>query len=322
MPPSYRIVDYSIRPAKHAERRMLCDAARRLSKFASVESYQYVGMGSVWFSDFLLFHRQLGIEKMISIERVGQQDRFDFNRPFGGVEMRFGETATVLPTIDWSLRTIAWLDYDDPLNLSILADVRTISTKAVGGTLLAVTVQCESAPLIETSEEDEKRPLRTPEEFRSLFGAARTPTELESKDLGGWQLATTCRRTISSEIDDALNAVNASRPPAQHMEFRQIMAIEYSDGAKMTTIVGTFVDKGQRPIFSSCAFDELSFYRADAPALRIEIPKLTPKEMRLLETKLPILDPTTIEHAPMPRRDAIAFARLYRYLPAFGSFEP
>lgn len=64
-------VGYSLRPAKHVERRILCDAFRRRSKFASVESYQYVGFGSVWFSDFSLFHRQLGIGKMISIERNG-----------------------------------------------------------------------------------------------------------------------------------------------------------------------------------------------------------------------------------------------------------
>ena len=49
---SFERIDYSLRPAKHAERRMLCDVFRRLKPFGPVEDYVYVGFGSVWFSDF------------------------------------------------------------------------------------------------------------------------------------------------------------------------------------------------------------------------------------------------------------------------------
>jgi hypothetical protein len=50
--------------------------------------------------------------------------------------------------------------------------------------------------------------------------------------------------------------------------------------------------------------------------------KLSPKETRELEGKLPIADPATIEPGPFPPKDSVAFARLYRYLPSFASFEP
>jgi hypothetical protein len=43
MTESYKRANYQLRPAKHAERMMMCDAFRRL-KFGSVESYQYVGL--------------------------------------------------------------------------------------------------------------------------------------------------------------------------------------------------------------------------------------------------------------------------------------
>jgi hypothetical protein len=323
MPPSYRLVDYSIRPAKYAERRMMCDSFRRLSKFASLESYQYVGFGSVWFSDFNLFHRALGIEKMISIERMeAHRERFLFNRPFRGVDIRFGESARELPNINWRLRTITWLDYDDPLCPPILADVRTIATNIAGGSLLAVSVQCENPPLGPPDEDGERQPVKTVDEFRSVFGPARTPIDMTSKDLVGWNVAATARNAVTTEIADALSAVNASRPDVQRLEFRQIMALEYADGAKMTTVAGVFVDKGQNSIFSSCGFDELSFYRSGNDALRIEVPKLTPREMRELESRLPMNDPAAIDPGVMPQRDAVAFARLYRYLPSFASFEP
>jgi len=300
---------------------MLCDAFRRLSKFASVETYQYVGFGSIWFTDFSMFHRALGIQKMISIERAKEhRERFEFNVPFGGVEMRFGNSAAELPKIDWSYRTIAWLDYDDPLAPSMLSDVRLVAEKAIGGSVLVVSVQAESAPLIE--KDGEKRSVTSPEEFREVFGVQRTPSELEIGELRGWKLSSTIRKMILSEIRDALEAVNSSRMPAQHINFKQITAIEYQDGAKMTTVAGIFVDKGQEAIFSSCAFNELSFYRAGTDVLRIEVPKLTPREMRALEKFLPTANPSSITHKPMPEKDAVSFAELYRYLPSFSSFEP
>lgn len=58
---SFNKIDYRLRPAKHAERVMLCDLLRRM-RFSSLESYQYVGFGSVAFVDFRMIHRALGIK--------------------------------------------------------------------------------------------------------------------------------------------------------------------------------------------------------------------------------------------------------------------
>ena len=80
---SFKRIDYSLRPAKHAERRMLCDIFRRLRPFGRVENYVYVGFGSIWFSDFMLMHRSLGIKDMISIEHsIESRDRIEDNKPF------------------------------------------------------------------------------------------------------------------------------------------------------------------------------------------------------------------------------------------------
>ncbi len=66
--PSYRKINYRVRPAKSIQRKMLCDALLRLSFFEPVENYRYVGFGSTTFTDFILFHKILGIKDMISIE--------------------------------------------------------------------------------------------------------------------------------------------------------------------------------------------------------------------------------------------------------------
>ncbi|WP_156433229.1 O-methyltransferase [Sinorhizobium sp. GL28] len=323
MTASYRLIDYSVRPAKHAERRMLCDAFRRLSKFGAVEHYQYVGFGAIWFSDFSLFHRALGISRMYCIEReVHHRERFEFNKPFGGIEMMFGRSSQELPKIDWRRRTICWLDYDDQLNVDILADARTVANAATSGTAIFVSLQASTKPTYDVSP-DEKAEVETVEKFREVFGARRTPNEMTMKDLSAWRMSRLYRDIVVNEINDALIARNSTLPAGQRLSFRQIVSMEYADGAKMATIGGVFVEEGQEAVFNACDFERLPFFRANNEnAVRIEIPKLTPKEMRAIEKLLPADSIATLACEPAPGRDARAFALLYRYLPSFASFDP
>ena len=62
-PRNDEIMNYLFRPAKNIERKMLCEALSRLSIISDVKHYQYVGFSSVYFADFSLFHKQLGIQK-------------------------------------------------------------------------------------------------------------------------------------------------------------------------------------------------------------------------------------------------------------------
>ena len=81
---------------------MLCECFRRLSPIARVDTYRYVGFGSTYFSDFSLIHRALGITDLVSIEReTDKRDRFELNRPYGSIELMFGESTELLPELDW-----------------------------------------------------------------------------------------------------------------------------------------------------------------------------------------------------------------------------
>src|SRR5260221_7695756 len=109
---SARRINYSLRPAKQAERKMICEVLRGLSAFRPLDDYQYVGMGALHFADFTMFHKELGISRMFSIEGDGNTRRFDFNKPFDCIEMLFGmSTAMLQRRVDWSTPTILWLDY-------------------------------------------------------------------------------------------------------------------------------------------------------------------------------------------------------------------
>lgn len=323
MKPSYRLIDYSLRPAKFAERKMFCEFFIRLRPFSPVQSYQYVGLGSIWFADHLLFHKSLGIAKMVSIERVcAHKRRFEFNRPLKNIEILLGNATEHLPNLNWSCHTILWLDYEDPLTPGILDDVRTVATRAKSGTVLAVSTQAKEIYGPSDSEKETNNlPITTKHEFKELFGVNRTPSDLGPRELRGKKVGETIRRVLRDELDDAMLVRNVGQKQEMQVDFRQIGAFEYSDGVPMTTVVGIFVESREAEKYEACGFDELDFYRPDKKALKINVPKLTPREMRFLDRLLPgKLLPNNL--AAIPRSDAASYAQLYRYLPNYASFEP
>jgi hypothetical protein len=321
MTASFQLIDYSIRPAKFTERKMLCEVLARLKVFGSLEGYRYIGFGSIWFSDCVLFHRTLGIESIISIEREADyQPRFAFNNPYRGITLRMGDSAEILPALDWGQRNIVWLDYDDPLSPSILDDVRTIATRAGSGSALFVSVQAEKIFDKRNTDEDPIH-VQTPELYRQLFGAARTPAGMANADLRGWTLSRTSRSAICQEIVEGLRQVNAQRPVDQRLEFRQVTAFEYADGAKITTVGGVFVNSADGSKFDNAGFGNLAFFSNGDRAFRIKVPLLTPREMRHLDRSLPCPPGAALDRGPIPDEEARRYALLYRYLPNFASYE-
>ena len=109
----YERIDYNLRPAKSIERKMLCEAFRRLLSFSDLTEYRYVGFGSTFFSDFSLIHKSLGLTDLISIEKEEKDKRrFRFNRPYKCIKLCFGNANDVLPNLSWAKKIILWLDYD------------------------------------------------------------------------------------------------------------------------------------------------------------------------------------------------------------------
>lgn len=317
---SFRKIDYSLRPAKHAERKMLVDVLRRLTPFQAVEDYCYIGFGSVWFSDFILFHRMLGINKMISIEQAeGARARFEENRPFN-INIEFGNSSTVLPRLDWSERVIAWLDYDDPLEPGMLQDVRSVANRVRSGSVLAVSVQCVKAPsLIDYQRDTDEGKMTAIERFRQTFGRERVPDDARDDDLAGWPYGTLSRRMLITEIELALAERNLSAGTT--LRFKSICEIEYQDDARMCTIVGAFVDEDEANRLEACAFERLDFMPATQRPIRIEMPKLTIRELRKIEQQLPKPVDRELDLGSIPASDAEKFCRMYRYLPNFAVME-
>ena len=61
-------INYSLRLQKNIERKIFSDIVRSMSYFGPVEEYRYIGFGSFYYQDFILFHKEFSIKEGISIE--------------------------------------------------------------------------------------------------------------------------------------------------------------------------------------------------------------------------------------------------------------
>lgn len=315
---SYERIHYGLRPAKNVQRKMLVESFRRLSEFANVDSYRYVGFGSTYFSDFTLFHKALGIKDMISIERdLANRERFEFNCPFNCIRMKFAESNEVLPTLSWNARTILWLDYDGSLDSSVLTDVKYFCASASPGSAIVITVNAEPTEL------DVKKGRL--EKLRTSLGKERIPPDVKEKDLDEWGTARVCRRILASEILETLSERNGGLAEGSKIEYKQLFYFCYRDGDRMLTTGGLLYEKAQAETAAACGFNRLKFLRfslrPDSRPCFIEVPKLTYKEIRHLDRQLPRLRRRRLKAPKVPAVDVKKYEDIYRYFPTFAETE-
>jgi hypothetical protein len=80
---SFEKINYLLRPSKQVERKLIIEALPRLSKADYfLNEYTYLGLGSVYYADFILFHKYLFIDDMICAEEDAIPKRMDFNKPY------------------------------------------------------------------------------------------------------------------------------------------------------------------------------------------------------------------------------------------------
>jgi hypothetical protein len=316
MASSFEKIDYRLRPAKGVERRMMAEAFLRLRSFGSVESYRYVGMGSVYFSDFALFHSICGFETMISIEEEGdpiKQERFRFNVPLGTIALYFGNSNAVLPKLPWDLRSVVWLDYDGIFERSVLTDVRHLADKISAGSIICVSVNSSLGGEVDDEEAASNSRLDV---LTGRIGADKIPFEVCSANLiKPSDIFKIYRTILTQELKDGLSARNAGRPAGQKFTHEQILFFRYKDGAPMLTIAWIIFEEGQRPTFDHCAFGTLPFYSSGDIPFVISPPLLTSPEIREIDRCNDAGTFRLLSDLPFPATQVERYQTLRRYWP-------
>ncbi len=330
MSSSFEKINYSLRPNKCIERKMMCEALGRLSFLEHIHKYRYIGFGSPYFSDFILFHKSLGLKDLISIEKEEtKKERFEFNVPFAGIEMRFGRSETVLPNLELDKKkNILWLDYDDKISDFMFNDIETFFFNSAPGSFFILSLNVEQDFMPEIQENQEQR--ITLKEFRLkeiLDRVSRRiyPDEFMDVNLNTKNLTNVCYEMIKRRIDSTL--LNRNGISENKISYKQVFNFTYKDNATILTIGGIIYDNTQESKVDKMAFENFAFFAGGSDSYKIQSPNLTFREIKALDKALPDnleklrngqFKNQILRSIPLIHDDISNYAKIYRYFPNFA----
>lgn len=323
--PSYEKINYLLRPNKSVERKMVCEMLSGISSVKDLSAYQYIGFGSTYFADFSLFHRSFGITKMISIEGEEQaQQRCEFNKPFGCIELKMGHSSTILPNLNIKDNdSIVWLDYDGMISDSVFSDINTVIMQMRPDSFFMLSINAEIAALENRAKDDG---IEKWQYLLDLVGEDRFPKKYVEKGINKKQYIEILHTCVLQQIQTAVQRRNGMED--EKITFRQTANFEYRDGIRMLTIGGFLfeVDKADEKI-SAMKLDDLPFYRSGEETFSIQCPVLSTKEIQALNCHLPCkpmdkeskqFEDEELNAFPVNNGDIDNYASLYRYFPNFA----
>ena len=316
--PSYQKINYALRASKNIERKMLVQVFRRLASFRPLHDYQYIGFGSLYFSDFILFHKILGMTKMVSIEcDESARERFEFNKPYGYIDLQFGYSNTVLPEIDLSDQAIIWLDYDGKLDKNVLGDITILLNKIRSGVMILFTINVHpdadsDAEGLTTEQKSEQRIER----FGKSVGKENIPITTSKKDYTPRDFPSLCKKVIEAKIAQTLTHRNNPVPPEQQLNCSQVVYFNYNDGVSMSTIGYVFYSNEDVTKFNESNFSDLPFFNDTDTPYKIDFANLTQREARYIESLIPI-DYTALQSKGIPIKDIVNYENTYLYYPHY-----
>ncbi len=306
--PSGVKVQYELRSHKQVERRMLIDAFHLLSDAGfPIRSYQYTGFGSWYFVDFILFHKLLGIEKMLSIEHSDSfKKRVEFNKPFDNVAIHIGDASEVIPTLEDGNRHILWLDYDDVINSEMIEDIRSAANILSTGSVLLVTVDDEPPGPPEGGPDKWKTYYE--EEAQRFLPAASPLAYFVESNLTRVNLGILWR------------AIMAGTAPRADVHFTPIFSFLYADGHRMLSVGGMLTTAEDRQRIADSSLPKALYFRDSfgAEPYRIKVPNLTRRERLYMDSAMPCASGWSPIDFELDADDVAAYNEIYRFFPAYA----
>lgn len=303
---SYASVFYDLRPAKQVERRMIMDGLSRLMNGGvPIREYQYTGFGSIYFVDFILLYKLIGIRRFMTVEYDHDiTKRVAFNRPYATIDIRMSPIGDVIPELSRALRHVLWLDYDSCVTSSMLQDMVLAGHHLSDGSLLLVTIDAEppkgmSSPSAAAAYVSEQSGDYLPVDFDESWCAPsrRAGTILE---IAG--------RAIRSGV-----APNGRR-------FLPLFKFVYADGHEMVTVGGIVGGAREEKVVEACDWSEAPYVRRTLKAepYRIHVPRLTRRERLFLDQHMPADRRWRPGKFELDEDEVAAYREIHRFYPLYG----
>lgn len=312
--PSFEKVNYSLRPSKSIQRGLIFDGLRAIKERLALSNPVYVGLGSVWFSDFLMAHSTLDVWDMVSIEANDIAfERAKFNCPFATVDVRKGEAGVVIPDLKHDAKYgqrpwIVWLDYDYELNESVCQDVAFLNRNAPENSVVIFTFNAHEGNY--GSPVDKRR-----SRIIELLGRVVSDDEpkIDFKNKHGNLEKRLAKGVIDYMVSDA---VKCGREGGVVPAFN----LRYRDGSPMVTVGGILPSKQNRAAAEELVESERWDYISEA---LIAAPNLTMLEVAHLQKLLPSEVPLTRRAVQdlgfdLNEEQVQSFQKYYKYFPLFA----
>lgn len=283
--PSFEKVHYMLRPRKQIERKIIIELLQEVQTKLGItlSGYRYVGLGSIYYYDFILFNKFLNITDMLSLDDKECKERFDFNRPFDFVTFQnISTTNYLLSDAEEAKPTITWFDYDSPL-------IRYERNRKTGQRFSAVDYIFEDIKIIAKKSKEKDIFITTV----SLDIPKRAFDNVYTKD----EFLDRFRRYLSSEFQEA-NKISLDAYPqiVQNMlinvfrnseafkdeKFRKLFSFCYQDTTPMYTLGGIFSSSD----LLDTDFCGQFFERDKKQLIRIDVPLLTYREKFQLDRRI------------------------------------
>ncbi|MBT1688104.1 O-methyltransferase [Dawidia soli] len=334
-------INYSIRVNKSIERKIMSEGISNvMSKFDI--TYRYIGFGSLWFVDFIHFHKTLKIHDMVSIEKDRiVYDRADYNKPFSCIDLVSGESAAVLQDIlsKSDMPSIIWLDYDASVYQcsSYQADVDNIVNYSKNGSLLIVTMNVGVSHGVREMKRQAAATTEPESWVPKVTGMLRNTFGLVNMESVSGRMLTNQDRfptLVKPYFEETIQ--NSIYNSGNHKVCTKIFDMAYSDGAEMLTQGFILLDSDK-----NADIDKLTPFKSpyflNEETFRISAPILTSREKYEIDKRLPsndieafIREAGTTDHEnetylakeklgfPLSVKTLRGYSQLYRYYPTFS----
>ena len=302
---SPKYLNYETRPAKFTERKMLLSSFLRICNLYG-GNYQYIGLGGVSFTDFKLFHKELHIDEMYSLEGGNFSDeKLQINLPFSFINVIKEKSTVALNRVNLNKKTLVWLDYDDTLQPYMFEDLEILLRKMSVGSIYLMSCNKE----LKSDETGEEYAV---EEFREIYHNL-APFNLKPKSF----TASEDYKTIRTMFSTFINKIMKERD--EEIKFQQLYNFLYQEnrGAKMYTFGGVITEKEKT--IQELNLSDFDFIKETDEPYRIEIPNLTSKEIDLINKNISDEDKLDeiIENRIVTKTEISKHKKTYKYLPNF-----
>jgi len=285
IPPSnsFNKFHYGLRYSKLVKRKMLIEVLLHLFRGGyDIPSYTYMGFGSVYYVDFVMFHKYLFIKDMFCFEWGDIPKRMEFNKPYKFISLKMGAILKYIHMVSVNQPYFVWLDYDRPLDDEALRDAQGFLGRLSPGSVFIVSVESRARPV------DDDLDLE-----------AMTQNQINELMLGrynGWFGPYIGRNVTFDDltdqaipdlfVDTCREHFRATLVP-RGLDFLQLFNYWYKDGAPMWTIGGMIANNEDKRRIRNCGIRQHPFVRSVRDPMIISVPPLTMRGKLMLDEKLP-----------------------------------